>query len=39
MKADEVARQASSVVEDDLLGITMEVQNFPSIKEFHTFVI
>ena len=39
MKADEVARQASSVVEDDLLGITMEVQNFPSIKEFHTFAI
>ncbi|XP_075665881.1 uncharacterized protein LOC142635632 [Castanea sativa] len=39
MEADEVVRQASSEAEDDPLGIKMEVQEFPSIEEFHTFVI
>jgi len=39
IEADEVARQASSKAIDDLLGIRIEVQKFPSIEEFHTFAI
>lgn len=39
MEADEVARQAPSEVVDNTLGIRMDVQNFPNIEEFHTFVI
>ena len=39
IEEDEVVRQALLEVEDDLLGIRMEVQNFPNIEEFHTFAI
>lgn len=39
MEANEMSRQAPSKVEDNPLGIRMEVQNFPNIEEFHTFVI
>ena len=39
MEVDEVVRPASSEVKDNPLGIRMEVQNFPSIEEFHTFTI
>lgn len=28
-----------SIVEEELLGIKVEVQKFPSIEEFHTFTI
>ena len=38
-KLDEVAWHASSEIKTKPLGLMLEVQKFPSIKEFHTFSI